>query len=274
MILEDIVRATNISLEARRKKQPLEEIKDKLFNQGKVNSFNDREPFEFERSLMKNGSKEGAPIGFICEVKKASPSKGIISEDFPYLSIAKEYEKAGAAAISVLTEGDFFMGSPQYLMEISKNVRIPVLRKDFIIDEYQIYESKLIGADAVLLICSILDPIILKEYLSLCNRLGLSALVEAHSGEEIHTALEAGARVIGVNNRNLNTFEVDIANSLSLRNLVPSDVIFVAESGINSSKEINILEKAGVHGALIGEALMRSKDKVEFIKELRGYDSY
>jgi indole-3-glycerol phosphate synthase len=274
MILEDIVRATNISLEARRKKHPLEEIKDKIFNQGKVNSFNDREPFEFESSLMKNGSKEGASIAFICEVKKASPSKGIISEDFPYLSIAKEYEKAGAAAISVLTEADFFMGSPQYLMEISKNVRIPVLRKDFIIDEYQIYESKLIGADALLLICSILNPIILKEYLALCNRLGLSALVEAHSEEEIRRALEAGARVIGVNNRNLNTFEVDIANSLRLRNLVPRDVIFVAESGINSSKDINLLEKAGVHGALIGEALMRSKDKVEFIKELRGYDSY
>ncbi len=213
----------------------------------------------FEQALSSPG------ISFICEVKRASPSKGLIAPDFPYVEIAMDYEAAGADAISILTEPDYFLGSNDYLSEIRQNVSIPLLRKDFTVDPYQIYEAKVIGASAVLLICSLLDTTALKEGVELCSKLGLSALVEAHDEEEIHSALAAGARIIGVNNRNLKTFEVDFNTSLRLRSLIPSDVLFVAESGIKTEDDIRRLSEAGVNAVLIGESLMRSADKKEII---------
>lgn len=204
-------------------------------------------------------------ISFICEVKRASPSKGLIAPDFPYVEIAKDYEAAGANAISVLTEPEYFLGNNNYLTEIKQEVSIPLLRKDFTVDPYQIYEAKVIGASAVLLICALLDTKALREGIELCDKLGLSALVEAHDEEEIHSALTAGARIIGVNNRNLKTFEVDFNNSIRLRSLVPSDVLFVAESGIKTDDDIRRLAEAGVNAVLIGESLMRSPDKKEII---------
>lgn len=223
-----------------------------------------REPFAFEKALRGNG------ISFICEVKRASPSKGVIAQDFPYARIAFEYAEAGADAISVLTEPEYFLGSDAYLCEISRTVDIPVLRKDFIIDEYQIWQSKLIGADAVLLICALLDTETLGRYIGICDELGLSALVEAHTGEEVRSALEAGARVIGVNNRDLRTFEVDINNCIRLRELVPDGITFVAESGIHNREDILMLEKAGVDAVLVGESLMRSSDRKAMLSYLKG----
>lgn len=223
-----------------------------------------REPFAFEKALKSEG------ISFICEVKRASPSKGEIAPVFPYKTIAREYEKAGAHAVSVLTEPVYFKGSDGYLEEISARISIPVLRKDFIVDPYQLYESKLLGADAVLLICALLDTQTLKEYLKICDDLGLSALVEAHTREEVASALEAGARVIGVNNRNLRTFEVDIGTCITLRKLVPEPVVYVAESGIKSRENIIMLEKHGVDAVLIGEVLMRSLDKKAMLAYLKG----
>ncbi len=220
--------------------------------------------FPFERAL------KGNDIAFICEVKKASPSKGIIDEAFPYLEIAREYEKAGASAISVLTEPDWFLGSDKYLKEIRKEVKIPILRKDFTVDPYQIYEAKLIGADAVLLICALLDEARLKEYITIAHGLGLSALVEAHTEIEVQMALAAEARVIGVNNRNLKTFEVDINTSVKLRDLVPRHIPFVSESGISTAEDVARLRDNKVNGVLIGESFMRSKNKKERLAELRG----
>jgi indole-3-glycerol phosphate synthase len=210
-------------------------------------------------------------ISFICEVKRASPSKGLIAPDFPYLQIAKEYEEAGAAAISVLTEPDFFMGSDDYLREIAMKSSIPILRKDFIIDSYQIYEAKLLGADAVLLICAILDEKTLLSFIKLAASLKLAALVEAHNEREVKTALDSGARIIGVNNRDLGTFNVDTSLSLRLRPLAPSNLIFIAESGIRNASDVKALADAGVNAVLIGEALMRSSDKKAFLNTLRDF---
>lgn len=212
----------------------------------------------------------GDDIAFICEVKKASPSKGVIAEDFPYLQIAQDYEKAGAAAISCLTEPHWFLGSDEYLREIAQNVKIPVLRKDFTVDEYMIYEAKLLGASAVLLICSILSEQQLSEYLDIAHSLELSALVEAHNEAEIETAVKIGAKIIGVNNRNLKTFSVDTGNSAHLRELVPRDRIFVSESGIQTAADVAGLRKIGADAALIGETLMRAADKKAKLDELRG----
>ena len=220
--------------------------------------------FPFEKALAADG------ISFICECKKASPSKGLIAEDFPYLEIAKEYEAAGASCISVLTEPKWFLGSDEYLKEISAAVSIPCIRKDFTVDEYMIYEAKLLGASAVLLICSILSEADLKYYIGICDKLGLSALVEAHDEAEIKMAVAAGARIIGVNNRNLKNFSVDINNSGRLRHLVPENVLFVAESGINSRADVAALEEAKVDAVLIGETLMRSADKKKMLDELKG----
>lgn len=220
--------------------------------------------FRFEKALR------GEDIAFICEVKKASPSKGVIAEDFPYLQIALDYEKAGAAAISCLTEPRWFLGSDEYLREIAENVKIPVLRKDFTVDEYMIYEAKLLGASAVLLICSILSEAQISEYLELTESLGLSALVEAHNETEIETAVRVGAKIIGVNNRDLKTFSVDTANSAHLRELVPRDRIFVSESGIRTASDVNGLREIGVNAVLIGETLMRAPDKKSKLDELRG----
>ena len=220
--------------------------------------------FEFERALNAPG------MSFICECKKASPSKGIIAEEFPYLDIAKEYEAAGADCISVLTEPKWFLGSSEYLREIASTVSIPCIRKDFTVDEYMIYEAKLLGAKAALLICSILTNEQLKEYLALCDELGLTALTEAHDEAEVLAAAEAGARVIGVNNRNLKDFSVDTSNSLRLRSLVSNDVLFVSESGVKTAEDIAALKAAGVNAVLIGETLMRAEDKKAKLAELKG----
>lgn len=220
--------------------------------------------FKFEKAL------NGEDISFICEVKKASPSKGIIAEDFPYLQIAKDYENAGAAAISCLTEPHWFLGSDEYLREIAQNVKIPVLRKDFTVDEYMIYEAKTLGASAVLLICSILSERQLSEYLDIAHSLGLSALVEAHNEAELEAAVRVGARIIGVNNRDLKTFNVNMSNAAHLRDLVPRDRIFVSESGIKTAEDVEELRKFGANAVLIGETLMRASDKKAKLDELRG----
>ena len=220
--------------------------------------------FPFERALGKEG------LSFICECKKASPSKGLIAPDFPYLQIAREYEAAGADAISVLTEPKWFLGSDRYLREIAEAVSIPCLRKDFTVDAYMIYEAKVLGAAAVLLICSILSPGQLEEYLRLCDELGLSALVEVHDQEEGAMALRAGARVVGVNNRNLKDFSVDTGNSGRLRALFPPEVLFISESGVRSSGDVAALRALGADGVLVGEALMRAGDKKAALAELRG----
>ncbi len=224
----------------------------------------EKQVFPFEQALS------GTDIGFICECKKASPSKGLIAPDFPYLEIAKEYEAAGASCISVLTEPRWFLGENRFLKEITDTVRIPCIRKDFTVDEYMIYEAKTLGASAVLLICSLLDTGTLRRFRELCDELGLSALVEAHDEREIDSALQAGARIIGVNNRNLKDFSVDVHNSERLRRLVPEEVLFVAESGIKTAKDIQVLREARVNGVLIGETLMRSADKKRMLEELRG----
>jgi indole-3-glycerol phosphate synthase len=220
--------------------------------------------YPFEEALKVPG------ISFICEVKRASPSKGIIAHDFDHLAIAMEYEKAGAAAISVLTEPFWFMGSDEYLRDIAKKVGIPVLRKDFTISSYQIYEGKVLGASAVLLICSLLDEMTLSEYIGIAHSLGLSALVEVHDEKEVRSAVKAGARVIGVNNRDLKTFEVDIDTSVRLRKLVPPGIVFVSESGIRTREDIEMLEDIGTDAVLIGETLMRSPDKKTELQKLKG----
>ena len=220
--------------------------------------------FEFEKALKKED------IAFICECKKASPSKGVIAEDFPYLDIAKEYEAAGADCISVLTEPKWFLGCDEYLREIAANVSIPCIRKDFTVDEYMIYEAKLLGAKAVLLICSILSQQQISEYIGICDELGISALVEAHDEAELRTAVAAGARIIGVNNRNLKDFSVDTGNSRRLRELAPGNVSFVSESGVQTAEDIRLLREAGVNAVLIGETLMRAADKKAKLRELKG----
>ncbi|MGN0605962.1 MAG: indole-3-glycerol phosphate synthase TrpC [Oscillospiraceae bacterium] len=221
--------------------------------------------FRFEKALAKSD------ISFICECKKASPSKGIIAENFPYLDIAKEYEAAGADCISVLTEPEYFLGSDKYLDEIAHAVNIPCLRKDFTVDEYMIYEAKILGASAVLLICSILDNDSLKKYIGICDTLGLSALVEAHDSDEIKSAIDCGARIIGVNNRNLKDFSINTSNAAELRKLVPKDILFVAESGIKTAADVDMFRKAGADAVLIGETLMRAADKKHELDILKGF---
>ena len=253
----------------------VDKTKERLSNLKTLRSFNEvrslaesctGQKFFFEQAISEDG------VSFICEVKKASPSKGIISEDFPYMQIAKEYEEAGASAISVLTEPYFFLGCDEYLSEISKNVNIPILRKDFIIDEYQIYEAKMIGANAILLICSILDKSQINDFIAIADSLGLSSLVEAHDENEITKALDAEARIVGVNNRNLKTFDVDLNNSIKLRSFVPNNILFVSESGIKTPDDVRILKENRVDAVLIGETFMRSSNKAEVIRHLRGDD--
>lgn len=220
--------------------------------------------FAFENALKGDG------ISFIAECKKASPSKGLIAPIFPYLEIAKEYEAAGAECISVLTEPKWFLGSDEYLKEITASVKTPCIRKDFTVDEYMIYEAKNLGASAVLLICSILSKSQIEEYIGICDELGLSALVETHDEKEVETAVSVGARLIGVNNRNLKDFTVDTSNSARLRELIPSDVLFVSESGVKTAEDVALLRKIGADAVLIGETLMRSPDKKVKLAELRG----
>lgn len=258
MILETIAQANHERYAEIEKQVPLEEIKRKALAMGITDEF------PFEKALAKDG------ISYICEVKKASPSKGIIAEDFPYVQIAKDYENAGASAISVLTEPKWFKGENSYLQEISQNVKIPLLRKDFTVCEYQIYEAKIIGASALLLICALLDTETIRKWIKICDSLGLSALVEAHTEEEVQSALNAGARVIGVNNRNLKDFTVDLTTCTRLRKLVPKEILFVGESGIKTAEDVQELREAGVNGLLIGETLMRNADKKKALEELNG----
>ena len=256
-ILDQLADHARRRTEEAKKTVPLEELRRQAFSLPKGD-------FAFERALGKEG------LSFICECKKASPSKGLIAPDFPYLQIAKEYEAAGADCLSVLTEPKWFLGSDQYLREIAGAVSIPCLRKDFTVDEYMLYEAKLLGASAVLLICAILAEKQIEEYLHICDALGLSALVEAHDEEEVNAALRAGARVIGVNNRNLKDFSVDMDNSRRLRALIPPDVLFVSESGVTGREDVARLRKLGADGVLIGEALMRTPDKKAALAGLRG----
>lgn len=257
-ILEKIADKTRERIAEAKQKIPEAELR------ARAEAMDPNTGFPFARALGTKG------LSFLCEVKKASPSKGVIAEDFPYLSIAQEYESAGAAAISCLTEPFWFLGQDRFLSEIAQSVSIPVLRKDFTIDPYMIYEAKILGASAVLLICAILSDEELREYLQLSHRLGLDALVEAHDGTEIHRALQAGATLIGVNNRNLKTFSVDTENSLRLRSLIPSGCLFVSESGIRTPEDVRKLRDAGVDAVLIGETLMRAHDKKAMLDELRG----
>jgi indole-3-glycerol phosphate synthase len=257
MILETIAESNRKLIAKKKEKVSLEEIKEQAMAMTKLN-------FSFEEAL------KTPEMSFICECKKASPSKGIIAEDFPFIQIAKDYEAAGASCISCLTEPEYFKGKDEYVKKISENVNIPIIRKDFTVDEYMIYEARTLDASAVLLICSLLDLNTLKKYMEICDSLGLSALVETHDEDEVKMAIAAGARVIGVNNRNLRTFEVDFNNSLRLRSMVPENILFVAESGVKTRDDIILLENAGVNAVLIGETLMRAENKKLELDKLRG----
>lgn len=256
-ILDTLAQSARERVEEAKKKVSPDQIKAKALSLPKGN-------FEFEKALRKDR------LAFICECKKASPSKGLISPDFPYLQIAKEYEAAGADCISVLTEPTRFLGSDEHLLEIAAAVKTPCLRKDFTVDEYMIYEAKVLGAKAVLLICSILTGEEIKKYIAICDSLGISALVEAHDENEVKSAIACGARMIGVNNRNLKDFSVNTKNSCNLRSLVPRDIIFVSESGIQSADDINYIRETGANAVLIGEALMKAENKAEQLRLFRG----
>ena len=262
MILDKIIEATKIRVAQEKQVESPEAVKAAAL------ALPSDTGFPFEAALRQQD------FNFICEVKKASPSKGIIAEHFPYLDIAKEYEVAGAAAISVLTEPDFFKGDKKYLQEIASTVKIPVLRKDFIIDEYQIYQAKVWGASAILLICACLDVPTLTKFRKLADSLGLSSLVEAHDENEVQMAIDCGARIIGVNNRNLKDFTVDVQNSVRLRNLVQDDVIFVSESGLETPEDIQVLRDNNIGVALMGETFMRSPNKAEKLAYLYGPTYY
>ena len=256
-ILDKIAERTKIRVEHYKEKISLDEMKSRAKSLPRGN-------FPFEVALKKSG------LSFICECKKASPSKGLIAKDFPYGEIAKAYEAAGADAISILTEPEFFLGSDKFLSEISAQVSIPCLRKDFVVDEYMIWQAKTLGASAVLLICAILDDEQLKNFIAIADELGLSALVEAHDEQEIQRAIKAGARIIGVNNRNLKNFSVDMDNAKRLRELVPPEIIFVSESGVQTPDDVKAIREFGADAVLIGEILMRASDKKSKLNELRG----
>lgn len=271
-ILDQLADYARYRVEQAKERKPLEEIREEALGASRkgvlsagTSAPDFPEPFRFEKALAADGD-----IHFICECKKASPSKGLIAPDFPYLEIARQYEEAGASAISVLTEPKWFLGSPEYLREIAEEVTVPCLRKDFTVDPYMIYEAKLLGASAILLICAILDTGTLEEYLKVADSLGLSAIVEAHDEAEVASAVSAGARIIGVNNRNLKDFTVDIHNSIRLRSCAPAGTIFVAESGIRTPEDVEILRQNGVNAVLVGEQLMRAGSPKEELNRLRG----
>lgn len=259
MILDEIARETIERIEKKKKEVPLYLVRERAENRDSLKAGS----FPFEEALKKQG------LSFICEVKKASPSKGVIADKFPYLEIAMEYESAGADAISCLTEPFRFLGRDEYLDEISRLVNIPVLRKDFTVDDYMIYEAKALGASAVLLIAAILDDAQLKDYFALARELKLSAIMEAHDEKEVERALNAGGNIIGVNNRNLKDFTVDINNSIRLRHMVPRDRIFISESGIRTEDDIAALYENGTDAVLIGETLMRASDRAGLIKRFK-----
>ena len=257
MILDELAEHARFRVEEAKCRLPIEQLEECARSLPKGD-------FPFEKALRKPS------LSFICEVKKASPSKGIIVEQFPYRDIAKEYEAAGADAVSVLTEPKWFLGSDAYLKEIAEEVTLPLLRKDFTVDLYQIYEAKTLGASAVLLICTILSDRQLRDFRETAEGLGLSALVEAHDDAEVDRALAAGARILGVNNRNLKTFTVDTENSRRLRARIPQDVLFVSESGVKTAEDVSGLAAIGADAVLIGETLMRAPDKTAKLRELKG----
>ena len=277
MILDTIARSAGKRVEQRKQVKSLEQMMkaacecreregikgDAIKRAGIKRENGTNEVHPFKAALSKPG------VSFICEVKKASPSKGLIAPDFPYVEIARQYQEAGADAVSVLTEPEFFLGADRYLEEIHREIELPLLRKDFIVDEYQIYEAKVLGASAVLLICSLMDMEKLKRYMGICGSLGLSSLAEAHTDREVAMAAEAGADIIGINNRNLETFEVDFTNALRLRRLVDRGTIFVAESGIRTPEDIELLAENQVDAVLVGETLMRAPDKKRALRELK-----
>ena len=256
-ILDQLAQHARRRVSLAKKKKPLREIRQQAMDLPKGD-------FPFEKALKKDS------ISFICECKKASPSKGLIAPEYPYLQIAEEYEDAGADCISVLTEPKWFLGSDRHLEEIAGHVSIPCLRKDFTVDQYMIYEAKVMGASAVLLICSILAEDRIRKYISLCDEVGLSALVEVHDEREVDAAVKAGARIIGVNNRNLHDFTVDTDNSCRLREQIPDQILFVSESGVRKAEDISKLRSIGADAVLIGESLMRAPDKKAKLGELRG----
>lgn len=256
-ILEKIAERTKLRVLCDKEKIPAEELKARAKALPRGN-------FPFEVALKKSG------LSFICECKKASPSKGLIAPNFPYVEISKAYEAAGADAISILTEPEFFLGDDKFLAEIAAQVSIPCLRKDFVVDDYMIHQAKILGASAVLLICAILDDNQLKNFIAACDELGLSALVEAHDETEIRRAIDCGARIIGVNNRNLKDFSVDMNNAKRLRELVPPEILFVSESGVKSADDVKKIRELGADAVLIGEVLMRAPDKKYKLAELRG----
>lgn len=258
MILDEIAARTRERIAEEKKRFPLKSLEESIEKQDRACVF------PFEEALRQEG------LSFILEVKKASPSKGIIAERFPYREIAQEYERAGARAVSVLTEPFYFQGKDQYLQEIRREISLPILRKDFVVDDYMLYQAKAMGADAVLLICAMLSREELRRMRKLADTLGLSALVEAHDRDEVEMALEAGARAIGVNNRNLKNFQVNVENALSLREKIPKDVLFVAESGIKTREDVKALEEAGCDAVLIGETMMKSGDKKAMLSYLKG----
>ena len=256
-ILDTIAAYARVRVENDRKTAPTEQLTERCRAVGRGAGES------FISALRRDG------LSFICEVKKASPSKGVISEDFPYTSIAHDYEDAGADCISCLTEPKWFMGSDDIFAEIRAQVKLPMLRKDFVVDAYQLYQARLMGANAVLLICALLDSATLESYLKICGELGLAALVEAHDEAEIRAALDAGAQIIGVNNRNLKDFSVDINNSARLRDLVADRALFVAESGISSPQDAAAVRRLVADAVLIGEALMRSHNKAATLAAFR-----
>ena len=257
VMLDEIVEKTKLRIDEEKKIKSLDDLKAEVLSK------------EIEMDFPFKKALSAPDISIIAEVKRASPSKGLIAEDFDYVKIAKEYEEAGASAISVLTEPYFFLGSDDYLSDIAQNVSIPILRKDFVIDEYMIWQAKAFGASAILLIVSILDTVQLKKYPDLAHDLGLSAIVETHDASEISTAMIVGAEIVGVNNRNLNDFTVDIENSINLRRCVSGDVVFISESGIKTKEDVTRLKENNVDAVLIGETLMKSDDKKSMISELK-----
>lgn len=277
MILDTLAQATKKRIDGQKQVKPLEALKQELSEKVKIGelvlpdkeksfeeNFNNPSLYRFEKNL------KGKGIHIIAEVKKASPSKGLIDPNFDYMKVARDYEMAGVDCVSCLTEPDYFKGSDEIFMEIRRVLKTPMIRKDFTVDEYMIYQAKLMGADCILLICAILDDDALMSYYKLADSLGLSVLVETHDEEEMERALKIGARMIGVNNRNLKDFTVDIGNSIRLRKMVPENVIFVAESGIKTREDIKELEDCGTNGVLIGETFMRAADKAKELKLLKG----
>jgi indole-3-glycerol phosphate synthase len=277
MILDTLAQATKKRIDGQKQLKSLEALKQELSEKAErgelvlpdkeksfEENFNNPSLYRFEKNL------KGKGIHIIAEVKKASPSKGLIDPNFDYMKVARDYEMAGVDCVSCLTEPDYFKGSDEIFMEIRRALKTPMIRKDFTVDEYMIYQAKLMGADCILLICAILDDEALMSYYKLADSLGLSVLVETHDEEEMERALKIGARMIGVNNRNLKDFTVDIGNSIRLRKMVPENVIFVAESGIKTREDIKELEDCGTNGVLIGETFMRAADKAKELKLLKG----